>query len=229
MKSRILLIEDERGLVIALRDRLKSEGYTVETASDGITGLERAAAEVFDLILLDVMLPGRDGLDVCRDLRQRKISTPILMLTARGQIYDKILGLKIGADDYLTKPFDMAELLARVEAQLRRNTSQTVSGSAETYRFGTVSVDFRRAEIIRDNQKIELSAREFKLLRYLIQHRGTLCTRDKLLDEVWGYDVNVTTRTVDVHVAWLRQKLEENPRHPQYLLTVYGLGYKFAD
>jgi two-component system, OmpR family, alkaline phosphatase synthesis response regulator PhoP len=229
MKFRILLVEDERGLVIALRDRLKSEGYAVETAPDGITGFERAAKESFDLILLDVMLPGKDGLDVCRDLRQLKITTPILMLTARGQIYDKVLGLKIGADDYLTKPFDMAELLARVEAQLRRNPSQTTSGNTETYRFGTVSVDFRRAEVIRDGRKIELPAREFKLLRYLIQHRGMLCTRNQLLDEVWGCDVNVTTRTVDVHIAWLRQKLEENPPHPQYLLTVYGLGYKFAD
>lgn len=229
MKPRILLIEDERGLVIALRDRLTSEGYVVETALDGVTGSERAASKAFDLILLDVMLPGRNGLDVCRDLRQDKISTPIIMLTARGQIYDKVLGLKIGADDYLTKPFDMAELLARVEAQLRRNAAQSVVGSAESYRFGHIYVNFRRAEITRDGQKIELSAREFSLLRYLIQHRGTLCTRHQLLDEVWGYDVNVTTRTVDVHIAWLRQKLESNSKHPQYLLTVYGLGYKFAD
>lgn len=229
MKSRILLIEDERGLVITLRDRLKSEGYAVDAVLDGIEGFARASTETFDLIILDVMLPGRGGFDVCRDLRQLKIQTPILMLTARGQIYDKVLGLKIGADDYLTKPFDMAELLARVEAQLRRNKSQTTSSNLESYRFGTVSVDFRRAEIMRDGRKIELPAREFKLLRYLIEHRGALCTRNQLLDEVWGYDVNVTTRTVDVHIAWLRQKLEENPPHPQYLLTVYGLGYKFAD
>ena len=229
MKSRILLIEDERGLVITLRDRLKSEGYAVDAVLDGIEGFARASTETFDLIILDVMLPGRGGFDVCRDLRQLKIQTPILMLTARGQIYDKVLGLKIGADDYLTKPLDMAELLARVEAQLRRNKSQTTSSNLESYRFGTVSVDFRRAEIMRDGRKIELPAREFKLLRYLIEHRGALCTRNQLLDEVWGYDVNVTTRTVDVHIAWLRQKLEENPPHPQYLLTVYGLGYKFAD
>lgn len=229
MKLRILLVEDERGLIVALRDRLKSEGYEVEIASDGITGFERAAAETFDLIILDVMLPERSGLDVCRDLRQHKITTPILMLTARGQIYDKVLGLKIGADDYLTKPFDMAELLARVEAQLRRNYSQTNAVNSEIYRFGTVSVNFRRAEVTRDGRKIELPAREFRLLCYLIQHRGMLCTRNQLLDEVWGYDVNVSTRTVDVHIAWLRQKLEENPPHPQYMLTVYGLGYKFAD
>lgn len=229
MKSRILLIEDERGLVRALRDRLKSEGYIVETALDGVTGSERASSEAFDLILLDVMLPERSGFDVCRDLRQLKISTPIIMLTARGEIYDKVLGLKIGADDYLTKPFDMAELLARVEAQLRRNAPQSAVGSSESYRFGEIYVDFRRAEVTRGGQSIELSAREFNLLRYLIKHRGMLCTRNRLLDEVWGYDVNVTTRTVDVHIAWLRQKLESNPRHPQYLLTVYGLGYRLAD
>jgi two-component system alkaline phosphatase synthesis response regulator PhoP len=217
-------------LRLALRDRLTSEGYAVETASDGATGFQRAADEWFDLILLDVMLPGRSGLDVCRDLRQRKISTPILMLTSRGQIYDKVLGLKIGADDYLTKPFDMAELLARVEAQLRRSAASiSVSGDLERYRFDQVVVDFRRAEVMRDGEKIELSAREFKLLEYLIRHRGATLSRNQILDDVWGSDVNVTTRTVDVHIAWLRQKLETAPRHPRHLLTVHGLGYKFAD
>lgn len=229
MKPRILLIEDEIRLVRALRDRLTSEGYEVEAAFDGASGLERATNETFDLILLDVMLPERSGFDVCRDLRQRKISTPILMLTARGQTFDKVLGLKIGADDYLTKPFETAELLARIEVQLRRaERPQTPSGDSESYRFGEVSVDFRSAEVIRNDQKIELSAREFKLLQHLIRHRGALQTRNQLLDEVWGSDVNVTPRTVDVHIAWLRQKLEVNPQHPQYLLTVYGLGYKFA-
>lgn len=231
MKPRILLIEDEPALARALRDRLTSEGYQIETASDGVTGAARGAAEAFDLILLDVMLPGGvSGFDVCRDLRQRKISTPILMLTARGETFDKVLGLKIGADDYLTKPFDMPELLARIEVQLRRGSSASAAfGGAEKHRFGSVDVDFRRAEVTRDGRKIELSAREFSLLRCLIRHRGALCTRDRLLDEVWGHDVNVTPRTVDVHVAWLRQKLEVNPQHPQYILTVYGLGYKFAD
>lgn len=229
MKPYILIIEDEPALTRALRDRLTSEGYRVETAADGATGEARAAAETFDLILLDLMLPEKSGFDVCRDLRQRKISTPILMLTARGETFDKVLGLKIGADDYLTKPFDMPELLARIEVQLRRSACHAARSGAESYRFGSVRVDFRRAEIVRNNQKIDLSAREFNLLRYLIEHRGELCTRNQLLDEVWGLDVNVTTRTVDVHIAWLRQKLEANPQRPQYLLTVYGLGYKFID
>ncbi len=228
MKTRILLIEDKAELVRALRDRLMSEGYAVETALDGVTGSERAAAEAFDLILLDVMLPERSGFDVCRDLRQRKISTPIIMLTARSQTFDKVLGLKIGADDYLTKPFDMQELLARIEVQLRRSASDSSPDATRSYQFGKICVDFYSAEITREGNKIELSAREFQLLRCLIQHRGKLCTRNQLLDEVWGTDVNVTIRTVDVHITWLRQKLEVNPRHPQYLLTVYGLGYKFA-
>lgn len=227
MKHRILIIEDEPGIMIALRDRLTSENYAVETAPDGVSGLARAAAEAFDVILLDLMLPGKNGLDVCRDLRQLKISTPIIMLTARGQIYDKVLGLKIGADDYLTKPFDTAELLARIEVQLRRSQANSPANEAESCVFGRVRVDFRRAEVSRDSRRIELSAREFKLLGYLIRNRGTVLTRNRILDEVWGSDVNVTTRTVDVHIAWLRQKLEETPHFPRHLLTVHGLGYKF--
>lgn len=229
MKQRILVIEDELGLLLALQDRLESEGYTVSTARDGINGLEIASNEVLDLILLDVMIPGRNGLDVCRDLRQRKISTPIIMLTARGQIYDKVLGLKIGADDYLTKPFDMAELLARVEAQLRRTAVafNSASGDLKNYRFGSILVDFLRTEVMRNGEKIELSAREFRLLEYMIRCRGKVLTRNQILDDVWGQDVNVTTRTVDVHVAWLRQKLEENARYPQFIQTVHGSGYKF--
>lgn len=229
MRQRILVIEDELGLLLALQDRLTSEGYAVSTAGDGINGLELAANEVFDLILLDLMIPEKNGLDVCRDLRQRKISTPIIMLTARGQIYDKVLGLKIGADDYLTKPFDMAELLARVEAQLRRTTTAAISATddSESYRFGSILVDFQKTEVMRGGEKIELSAREFKLLEYIIKCRGKVLTRNQILDDVWGRDVNVSTRTVDVHIAWLRQKLEENARHPQFIQTIHGLGYKF--
>ena len=173
------------------------------------------------------MLPGGSGLDVCRDLRQRGIRTPIIMLTARGQVIDKVLGLKIGADDYVTKPFEMMELLARVEVQLRR-VSSSVTASSETYQFGDIRVDFRRAEAYRGQEVVELSAKEFKLLRYLIEHRGAALSRDELLNEVWGYDAAVTTRTVDVHVAGLRQKLEPNQRHPQFILTIHGLGYKFS-
>jgi two-component system alkaline phosphatase synthesis response regulator PhoP len=227
MTQRILLVEDELGLVMTLSDRLTSEGYTVESANDGETGLARATNETFDLIILDVMLPHRGGFDVCRDLRQRGVGTPIIMLTARGQVTDKVVGLKIGADDYVTKPFEMMELLARVEAQLRR---AAVGGtlSTEVYQFGDVRVDFRRAEVYRGQDAVELSAKEFKLLRYLIEHRGAALTRDELLNQVWGYETGVSTRTVDVHVAWLRQKLEPNQRHPQFILTIHGLGYKFS-
>jgi two-component system alkaline phosphatase synthesis response regulator PhoP len=230
MTRRILLVEDELGLVMTLSDRLTSEGYAVVTALDGETGLARATNETFDLIILDVMLPHRGGFDVCRDLRQRGVGTPIIMLTARGQITDKVVGLKIGADDYVTKPFEMMELLARVEAQLRRASVSLGGGtlSNEVYQFGDVRVDFRRAEAYRGDDVVELSAKEFKLLRYLIEHRGAALSRDELLNEVWGYDAAVSTRTVDVHVAWLRQKLEPNQRHPQFILTIHGLGYKFS-
>jgi len=227
MKPRILLVEDEPGLVLTLTDRLSSEGYAVETASDGEAGFERALAAPFDLIILDVMLPRKNGFDVCRDLRQKNVQTPVLMLTARGQVVDKVVGLKLGADDYVTKPFELLELLARIEALLRRAPSASAA-APDTYQFGPVRIDFRRAEVDREGQPVELSSLEFKLLHYLIEHRGNVISRDTLLDEVWGYDAMPSTRTVDVHVAWLRQKLEPNPRHPQFILTVHGLGYKFA-
>ena len=226
MNKRLLLVEDEPGLVLTLTDRLTSEGYDVANARDGETGLARAASEAFDGIILDVMLPRKNGFDVCRDLRQRGVNTPILMLTARGQVVDKVVGLKLGADDYLTKPFEMMELLARVEALLRRAPTPTVN-LTEGYQFGAIKIDFRRAEVERDGAKLDLSAKEFQLLRYFIEHREATLSRDEMLNGVWGYDAMPTTRTVDVHVAWLRQKLEPNPRHPQYILTVHGLGYKF--
>jgi two-component system alkaline phosphatase synthesis response regulator PhoP len=228
--ARLLLVEDEPGLVLTLTDRLMAEGYEVDSATDAPSGLEAASAGAFDAILLDVMLPGGNGLDVCRTLRQRGVLTPILMLTAKGQVIDKVVGLKLGADDYLVKPFEMAELLARVEALLRRSTTPPPAAAftGDSYRFGDISVDFRRAEVTKGTQTLELSAREFKLLRYFVEHRGAALTRDELLNEVWGYNAMPSTRTVDVHVAWLRQKLEDNPRHPQYILTVHGLGYKFV-
>jgi two-component system alkaline phosphatase synthesis response regulator PhoP len=224
--KRVLLIEDEPGLVLTLTDRLKSEGYFVGAASDGPSGLERAIRESWDVVLLDVMLPGASGFDVCRDLRQRGVSVPIIMLTARGQVVDKVLGLKLGADDYVTKPFDLMELLARIEVQLRRRAAAATGTTA--YQFGDISVDFRKAEVTRAGAPIDVSAREFLLLKYFVEHRGATLTRDELLNEVWGYQSMPSTRTVDVHVAWLRQKIEPNPRHPQYVLTVHGLGYKFA-
>jgi two-component system alkaline phosphatase synthesis response regulator PhoP len=229
--NRLLLVEDEPGLVMTLTDRLMAEGYEVESATDAPSGLELATTGSFDAILLDVMLPGGNGMDVCRALRQRGLQTPILMLTAKGQVGDKVVGLKLGADDYLVKPFEMAELLARVEALLRRSANSSKDSGAppgDSYRFGDISVDFRKAEVNKAGQPLELSAREFKLLKYFVEHRGAALTRDELLNEVWGYNAMPSTRTVDVHVAWLRQKLEDNPRHPQYILTVHGLGYKFV-
>ena len=227
---RLLLVEDEPGLVMTMTDRLELEGYEVESVGDANSALQTASNNAYDAILLDVMLPGGTGFDICRTLRQRGVQTPILMLTARGQVFDRVVGLKLGADDYLVKPFEMAELLARIEALLRRTSTSAIPAGAspETYRFGDISVDFRRAEVTKGGQKLELSAREFKLLRYFIEHRGAALTRDELLNEVWGYNAMPSTRTVDVHVAWLRQKLEDNPRHPEYIHTVHGLGYKFV-
>ena len=228
MSRRILLVEDEPGLVLTLTDRLLAEGYDVESEGDAVRGLARGSTGTFDAILLDVMLPGGSGFDVCRTLRQRGVQTPILMLTARGQVVDRVVGLKHGADDYLVKPFEMAELLARIEALLRRGAAPVTNATSETFRFGEISIDFRKAEVTKRGQPIELSAREFKLLRYFVEHRGAALSRDELLNEVWGYNAMPSTRTVDVHVAWLRQKIEDNPRHPQYIHTVHGLGYKFV-
>ena len=223
---KLLLVEDEPGLVMTLTDRLLAEGYEVESVGEAPAALDRATGGGYDAILLDVMLPGGTGFDVCRSLRQRGIQTPILMLTARGQVVDRVVGLKLGADDYLVKPFEMAELLARIEALLRR--APAPAASPDGYRFGDVAIDFRRAEVTKAGRPLDLSAREFKLLRYFVEHRGAALSRDELLNEVWGYNSMPSTRTVDVHVAWLRQKLETNPRHPEHLLTVHGLGYKFV-
>ena len=224
---RILLVEDEPSLVLTLTDRLLSEGYEVEAVGDGDAAVDRGVAGSFDMVLLDVMLPGRDGFEVCRELRQRGVQIPIVMLTARGQVVDRVVGLKLGADDYVTKPFEMIELLARMEAIFRRSRSP-LSSAAGTYAFGDVRVDFRRGEVFRDGAPVTLSALEFKLLAFFIQNRGALLTRDELLDKVWGYDAMPTTRTVDVHVASLRQRLERNPSRPEHILTVHGRGYRFA-
>lgn len=226
---KILLVEDEEGLVLTLTDRLRSEGFDVSVATDGKSGFELAEKGSFDLLILDVMLPKKNGYDICRDLRQKGIATPILMLTAKGEIIDKVLGLKLGADDYLTKPFEMIELLARVEALLRRAPAQQANGNgADSFKFGDVFIDFKRAEVVRNNQPVDLSAMEFKLLQFLIENRGHVHSRDHLLDAVWGYDAMPSTRTVDVHIAWLRQKLEANPKHPNFIQTVHGMGYKFV-
>jgi two-component system alkaline phosphatase synthesis response regulator PhoP len=226
MKKKILLIEDEPGLAVTLQGRLQGEGYSVEAAPDGDAGLERATRDYFDLIILDIMLPGKSGLEVCRELRQQLITAPILMLSARSQTIDKVLGLKIGADDYITKPFDMLELLARIEAHLRR--AQSGSGRpGAIYQFGPIRVDFRRAEVFRHGSPVALSAREFQLIKYFIEHRGATLSRKELLKEVWGYGGAPSTRTVDVHVFTLRRKLEADPSHPEFIQTVMGFGYKF--
>jgi len=226
---KILLVEDEEGLILTLTDRLESEGFEVVSANDGLAGFDAAISQPFDLILLDVMLPKKNGYDVCRDLRQKGISTPILMLTAKGETIDKVLGLKLGADDYLTKPFEVIELLARIEALLRRSPAHSNGHSHDAFRFGDITVDFKRADVAKSGLPVELSAMEFKLLQYLIENRGVVHSRDHLLDQVWGYDAMPSTRTVDVHIAWLRQKLEANPKHPKFIQTVHGLGYKFAE
>jgi two-component system alkaline phosphatase synthesis response regulator PhoP len=228
MDAKILIIEDEPGLVTALRDRLRKEGYSVSVAKDGIAGFELATREQFDLILLDLMLPGQSGLTICQNLRKNGSSIPILMLTARRQTMDKVIGLRTGADDYLTKPFKMAELLARVDALLRR-AGRGAEMKAGRYELGNVQIDVRRTEVTREGQVVQLSAKEFQLLRYFLEHRGTTVSRETLLHEVWGYDSTPSTRTVDVHVAWLRQKLEDDPKNPQLIRTVVGLGYQFAD
>jgi two-component system alkaline phosphatase synthesis response regulator PhoP len=227
--NKVLLVEDEEGLIITLSDRLKNEGFDITVAKNGLDGFEMATTNSFDLIILDVMLPKKNGFDVCRDLRKDEIETPILMLTAKGETIDKVLGLKLGADDYLTKPFEMMELFARIEALLRRSPKSNKSVSNNNFQFGDVEIDFKRAEVLRNKSTVELSAMEFKLLHFLIDNRGDVHSRDELLDAVWGYDAMPTTRTVDVHIAWLRQKLEINPKHPKYIQTVHGLGYKFTD
>jgi len=224
---RILLIEDEAGLVRTLKDLLARRGYTVEAKTTGEEGLATAVDQEFDLILLDVMLPGIDGFEVCRRIRRAKIRIPILMLTARGQISDKVLGFEGGADDYVTKPFDPDELLARIGALLRR-ASFSKADDLRTFEFDGKRVDFVKSQLIRDGKPIDLSERESRLLRYFIEHKGEIITRETLLQEVWGYQAVPLTRTVDVHIVWLRQKIEEDPRNPRHILTVHGQGYRFS-
>ncbi len=222
--TRILIIEDEAGLVTVLMDRLLAEGYEVQAAERGDDGERMARTGRFDLLILDLMLPGRSGLDVCRNLRAADLETPILMLTARGELVDKVVGLRMGADDYLTKPFAMAELLARIEALLRRAES---SPPARTFGFGDVTIDEERGEVKRGGELVELSSKEFDLLLYLIRNPEVILSRDRLLREVWNYDAPIPSRTIDVHISGLRQKFEPNVRRPRYIRTVHGLGYKF--
>lgn len=224
MNESILLVEDEAALRTTLSDRLRGEGYVVDTAVDGHEAFEKVTNLPFDLVILDLMLPSRSGLDVCRDIRQAGMATPILILTARNQTIDKVLGLKLGADDYVTKPFESAELIARIEALLRRVPIQIGQGVAE---FGSIYVDIKRAKVTRDGKPVYLTGREFQLLRYFIERAASTVPRKELLQSVWGYEADTLTRTVDTHVASLRQKLEEDPKRPELIVTVTGVGYKF--
>jgi two-component system alkaline phosphatase synthesis response regulator PhoP len=222
----VLLVEDEAALRMTLGDRLRFEGYEVECAANGDEAFEKATRLCLDLIILDVVLPKRDGFAVCRDIRKAGLVTPVLMLTARGQTTDKVNGLKIGADDYVTKPFAIEELMARVEALLRR-APVTPASDVGSYQFGSVHVDLRGTQATRDGNPLHLSAREFQLLRYFVEHAGRTVSRAELLREVWGYSADAFTRTVDMHVASLRQKLEPDPKQPTFISTVQRLGYKF--
>jgi len=226
--AKILLVEDEEGLVMTLRDRLVDESYEVETAKDGESGFEKAKSESFDVVILDLMLPKKGGLDICRDLRQVGVETPIIMLTAKGQVIDKVLGLKLGANDYMQKPFEMMELLARIEVQLRKKTKEKRSASISKVEVGDVVIDFKNVEVKKGEESLNFSSKEFQLLKFMVENEGVILSRDQLLNEVWGYDALPSTRTVDVHIAWLRQKLEEDSRYPKHILTVHGFGYKFV-
>jgi two-component system alkaline phosphatase synthesis response regulator PhoP len=227
MDARILIVEDEGVLVTPLKYRLRKEGYSVTVTRDEKSGLDLATREPFSLIVLDFNCSGQNGLNVCRKLRQAGSNTPLLMLTGRRQTTDKVIGLRMGADDYVTKPFQMAELLARIEALLRR-AGKAQAVSAARYQFGDLQIDVRGTEVSRHGKVVPLSAKEFRLLRYFAEHPGATLSREELLREVWGYGDGPSTRTVDVHVAWLRRKLGIYPTNPQSILTVVGLGYKFA-
>jgi DNA-binding response OmpR family regulator len=226
MKTRILIVEDEPAMVAGLRDNFEYEGYDVISAGDGVHGLERALAEQPDLVVLDVMMPRMSGLDVCKQLKAKRPALPIIMLTARGQDIDKVVGLELGADDYVTKPFSIRELMARVKAVLRRVSPPVTT--PEVYRFSDVEVNTRSNEVRRAGAPVDLSSKEFALLAYFVAHPAETLSRDRLLDAVWGYENYPNTRTVDTHVLHLRQKLEANPEEPRLILTVHGSGYKFV-
>jgi two-component system alkaline phosphatase synthesis response regulator PhoP len=224
--TKILIVEDEPNMVAGLRDNFEYEGYEVLTAADGVEGLDRALAASPDLVILDVMMPRMSGLDVCKQLKAKRPSIPIIMLTARGQEVDKVVGLELGADDYVTKPFSIRELLARTKAVLRR--AKTLPRDQDSYAFDSVEVNLRNNQVVRGGRPIEFSPKEFDLLKYFICHPGMTLSRDKLLEDVWGYENYPTTRTVDAHIVRLRQKLEPNPEDPKFFLTVHGVGYKFV-
>ena len=224
--TRILFIEDEHAFAIGVIDRLRADGYDVRWESNGSAGYQAACANTFDLILLDVSLPGKNGFDICRDLRRDGVSAPVLVLTARGEVIDRVLGLKLGADDYVQKNCEPIELMARIEAMLRR--SQPSVTSPEIACFGDIRVDFRQHDVSRAGSTVVLTPMEFRLLEYLLERRGNVVTREELLENVWSADGGMMSRTVDVHVAGLRKKIEADSRYPRFLLTIKGAGYKLA-
>ena len=224
--TRILFIEDEPAFAIGVIDRLRADGYDVRWESNGSTGYQAACTDPFDLILLDVSLPGKNGFDICRDLRREGVSAPVLMLTARGEVIDRVLGLKLGADDYVQKNCEPIELMARIEALLRRSQSSVTS--PEVASFGEIRVDFRQHEVSRAGAAVALTPIEFRLLEYLLERRGNVVTREELLENVWSADGGMLSRTVDVHVAGLRKKIEADPRYPRFLLTIKGAGYELV-
>jgi DNA-binding response OmpR family regulator len=223
--TKILVVEDEPGIALGLEDDLRLEGWDVEVVGDGLSASRRAREHSFDLILLDVMLPGKDGFDVCRELRKAGVHTPIIMMTAKAQEAEKVLGLDVGADDYVTKPFSPRELRARIRAALRRVA--TTPQSAEVFRFGDIEVDAARCEVRRGSTVVETTATEFKLLAAFIRNRGRVLSREKLLDQAWGEGTFLTDRVVDNHIVALRRKIEPEPADPKYLVSVRGLGYRF--
>jgi two-component system alkaline phosphatase synthesis response regulator PhoP len=224
--KKILIIEDEQDLIKGLKLNLSDEGFEVDWAVNGVEGLRKAIEEAPDLIILDLMLPEMDGLEVCRKLRQKSINIPLIMLTAKGGEIDKVVGLEIGADDYMTKPFSIRELLARIKARLRHSEKE-IKPVPEIYSFGNIEIDFARFKIKRKGKEQELTSLEMDILKYFVIHRGEVVTRNDLLDKIWGYDSFPTTRTVDNHILKLRKKIEEDPSHPRYILSVYGGGYRF--
>jgi two-component system alkaline phosphatase synthesis response regulator PhoP len=226
MKEKILIIEDEEDLVKGLKLNLAGEGYELTWAYDGQEGLRKALEERPDLIILDIMLPKMDGLEVCREIRQKNMNIPIIMLTAKGGEVDKVVGLEVGADDYITKPFSIRELLARVKAHLRREKREG-KRIPDVYSFGDVEVDFSHFKVRRKGKEVDLTSLEVEILKYFVAHRGEVVTREALLDKIWGYERFPTTRTIDNHILKLRKKVEEDPAHPKYIFSVYGAGYRF--
>jgi two-component system alkaline phosphatase synthesis response regulator PhoP len=226
MPEKILVVEDDRAILDGLRAALGAEGYEVECVPDGRAGLERVRAGAPSLLILDIMLPGMSGFEVAKKLRDEGRALPIILLTARSEEDDRVLGLELGADDYVTKPFSVRELLARVRSILRRTRPSTPTRS-QSYRFGDVSVDFKRKAVKKAGRAVELSAREFRILCYFIDHAGEMLSREQLLSEIWGYDAFPTTRTVDNHILRLRKKIEDDPESPHFILTQRGAGYVF--